>query len=217
MYSLDYVLEHCDKESLIKGTLAYTGNIPYSGDDINMNHHNHHVMKCYEGLMSVEEFEKNKSDTPTDIEQLYSKYIFQTGDVLNGDFVICDHDIDNLIYIRMIASQESGHLERLDKLMLRIYFEKAKEELIGVVCYIYEKYDWAKQYIWAQKENEFSRIFQDGTDEYNANFGMREESDEKPSSEKTKGAKAEEPSAEKDWILQKYGGEYYGETAGMVY
>lgn len=205
MNSLNDVLEKCVEEPLMDGILTYRDHVPSSGDHIDKNSHNYYVMKCYEGLMSAEEFEKNKSDAPAEVERLYSKYIFQTADVWNGDFAICDNDIEDLIYIRMMASPESIHLERLNKLMIRIYFEKKKTELEGLVQHIY-KNDWAKEYIQAQKENELSLIFQEGTDEYNAKFGIGEELDEESSDEEAKGAAEEGISAEDDWILQKYGG-----------
>lgn len=200
MYSLEDALKQCNKESIIDGVLEYEDSIPYSTEEIDKNNHNHYVMKYYEGTISPEEH--NEFNDDISIRKVYNKYIFNADSVLGEEFEIDDNDIDDLIYLKIIISKESGYLERLDKLMIRIYFEKKKIQLEGLMRSIYEKYDWAKQYIQNQKENELSLFFQESTDEYNKNFRIIENS----SDEKRTETKPEENSTESNWILQKFGG-----------
>lgn len=206
MYSLDEILRICDKKSMINGNLKYIDNIPYTTNDIGENNYNYYIMKYYEGSISVEEHEKIKNNLY--IGQIYNKYIFNPVDIFNSEFTICDEDVDDIIYLRMAVSKDSKYLEILNKLMLRIYFEKKKIELSGLVQKIYEQYSWVKAYMDKQKENKLSLIFQDNIEEYNQYFGIdiskigiQDNANPKNFIEKT-----EKISKENNWILQKFGG-----------
>ena len=107
------------------------------------------------------------------IGQIYNKYIFNPVDIFNSEFTICDEDVDDIIYLRMAVSKDSKYLEILNKLMLRIYFEKKKIELSGLVQKIYEQYSWVKAYMDKQKENKLSLIFQDNIGNIIIYFGIK--------------------------------------------
>lgn len=206
MYSLDEALRKCDKNLMINGCLKYIDSIPYSSNEISKDSYNYYIMKYYEGSISAEEHEKIKNDLY--IGEIYNKYIFNPVDIFNSEFTIYDEDINDIIYLRMAVSKNSKYLEILNKLMLRIYFEKKKIQLAGLVQKLYEQYNWVKEYINKQKENKLSLIFQDNIDEYNKYFGIDISRTAKYDDDNTKDSieKTEEISKENNWILQKFGG-----------
>ncbi len=209
MHSLDETLRICDKKSMINGILKYSDNIPYSTNDINENNYNYYIMKYYKGSISKEEHEKFKNGLYNNLSigKIYNKYIFNSDNIFSTEFTIYDENIDDLIYLRMIISDESKYLDILNKLMIRIYFEKEKMQLAGLVQQLYEQYDWAKKYINEQKENKLSLIFQDSTDDYTKKFGICISEISSDDNTYKKGSeKIEEISKENNWILQKFGG-----------
>ena len=229
MYDLNNVLKKCDKNSMIKGILKYTDNIPCSTSDINdSNSNKYNVMKYYEGTISEAEH-KNMNDD-LNIKKIYEKYIFNSNNILNtDDLKIDEDDIDSLIYLRMILDENSKYFEKLDKLMLRIYFENKKPELAGLVQKIYEneKYAWAKEYInkyinnnQNQNDNELSLIFRENTsDEYKKKFGITDKSETSVDNSKDKKICAEDNhnKSNSNWILEKFGGWNDGEKTGVDY
>lgn len=86
------------------------------------------------------------------------KYIFNSLGV--EELKIEDSDVEGLIELRLIASPESSYIEILDKLIFRIYLEKGKCKLKGLIYEIYEKYDWAKDMIENCQDEEKTMIFQ---------------------------------------------------------
>lgn len=206
MYDLNDVLKKCDKNSMITGILKYTDNIPCSTSDINdSNSNKYNVMKYYEGTISEAEH-KNMNDD-LNIKKIYEKYIFNSNNILNtDDFKIDEGDIDILIYLRMILDENSKYFEKLDKLMLRIYFENKRPELAGLVQKIYE--------------NELSLIFQENTsDEYKKKFGITDKSETSVDNSKDKKICAEDNhnKSNSNWILEKFGGWNDGEKTGVDY
>lgn len=226
MYDLNDVLKKCDKNSMITGILKYTDNIPCSTSDINdSNSNKYNVMKYYEGTISEAEH-KNMNDD-LNIKKIYEKYIFNSNNILNtDDFKIDEGDIDILIYLRMILDENSKYFEKLDKLMLRIYFENKRPELAGLVQKIYEnvyeneKCNWAKGYINNQNGNELSLIFQENTsDEYKKKFGITDKSETSSDNSEDKKNCAEDNhnKSNSNWILEKFGGWNDGEKTGVDY
>lgn len=206
MYDLNDVLKKCDKNSMITGILKYTDNIPCSTSDINdSNSNKYNVMKYYEGTISEAEH-KNMNDD-LNIKKIYEKYIFNSNNILNtDDFKIDEGDIDILIYLRMILDENSKYFEKLDKLMLRIYFENKRPELAGLVQKIYE--------------NELSLTFQENTsDEYKKKFGITDKSETSVDNSKDKKICAEDNhnKSNSNWILEKFGGWNDGEKTGVDY
>lgn len=200
MFSLEEVLVKCNQEELVKGKMVYTDKVPYSSEDITDNNEKSYLLKALEGLVSPEDIENNS----TDISKLLKKYILNNEDVENLE--IDDGDVDSLIELRLIADAKSKYLERLDKLMFRIYFESDRSdrwcELEGLIYEKCGKYDWTEQFI-KNDESDKKIIFQENTPQYNEKFGVgqKEENDSRMSNDTS-----QQETIEQNWILQKFGG-----------
>lgn len=196
MLSLNDALEKSKKEELIKGSIEYSDIIPYSMDGIANSNKKYCLLKAIEGLATNENI-----NCDTKIITLLRKYVFN--DLGVEELQIEDSDVNDLIELRLIASPESSYIEILDRLMFRIYLEKGKCELKGLIYMMYEKYDWAKGMMEKCQDKEKTIIFQQNLQEYNKRFGIeqKKENDEKMQ----KKVKLQE-STEGNWILQKFGG-----------
>lgn len=195
MFSLEEVLVKCDQEELVTGKMVYADNVPYSSEDIADNNKKSYLLKALEGLVSQEDIENNS----TDISRLLKNYIFNN-EVEHLE--IQDDDVDNLIELRLIVDAESKYLERLDKLMFRIYFEKNKYELEGLIYEKCDKYDWAEKFI-KNYAGDKTIIFQENTSDYNEKFGVNQKN------ENDSGMPYDtsyQETIEPNWILQKFGG-----------
>lgn len=197
MYSLNDVIKKCDLEEMISGNLVYEDYIPYHSEEMDCTTNEYTEMRYYEGLISVEEHKEYNCNTTA--YSIYDKYIFNEVDVFSNVFKIDDSEIDDLIYFRIMLSQESPYLEKFDQLMFRIYFEKKKEQLAGLVQNILEKYDWAKNYIEIYRQHNCSILFQSNTETYKKQFGIIEEKEDVKSNILINDGK-KIPPKEKDWI-----------------
>lgn len=197
MFSLEETFEKCKKEELLSGRIIYDDNIPYSSAEITDNDEKSCLIKLLEGLALREENRNNNTDT----SELLMKYVFD--DIDAEKLQIDDGDVDNLIELRLIVDAESSYLERLDKLMFRIYFESGRCELEGLIYKIYDKYDWTKSLIEKYKDKERVIIFQEKTQGYNKKFGIDQnnENDGKMQYNIISQEKIEE-----NWILRRFGG-----------
>lgn len=194
MFSLEMALAQCKQEELVAGQMVYVDNIPYSSEYINDNNEKNCLLKALEGLISQEDNENNS----TDISRLLMKYILNDNEVEGLE--IHDDDVDNLIELRLIVDAESKYLERLDKLMFRIYFEKNKYELEGLIYEKCDKYDWAEKFI-KNYAGDKTIIFQENTPDYNEKFGVNQENDSRMQHDTSY-----QGTIEPNWILQKFGG-----------
>ena len=196
MFSLEEALAKCKQEELVEGQMVYVDNIPYSSEYINDNNEKNCLLKALEGLISQEDNENNS----TDISRLLMKYILNDNEVEGLE--IHDDDVDNLIELRLIVDAESKYLERLDKLMFRIYFEKNKYELEGLIYEKCDKYDWAEKFI-KNYAGDKTIIFQENTSDYNEKFGVNQKTE---SASKMPQDLSDQETIEPNWILQKFGG-----------
>lgn len=194
MLSLNEVIKKSKEEALINGIIDYNDNIPYSTEGITDSNGKYCLLKAIEGLAI-----DDNTNCNTEIFILLKKYVFNNLDA--EKLQIDDGDVKGLIELRLIVSPESSYIERLDKLMLRIYFEKGRCELEGLIYEIYDKYEWAKSFFVKYKDDEKYMIFQENTEVYKKKFGICEEKDNKVPHNKMSQDKIE-----KDWILQKFGG-----------
>lgn len=195
MLSLEEALARCNQEELVKGKIVYADNVPYSSKYINDNSEKSCLLKALEGLASQED-NKNSS---AQISKFLMKYIFN--DTEAEKVQIDDCDVDNLIELRLIADANSKYLERLDKLMFRIYFEKGRRELEGLVYEKYDRYDWAEGFI-KKYEGDKTIIFQDESSDHNEKFGINQQNENDNKSYNT----STQETIEANWILQKFGG-----------
>ena len=141
-YNLEDIIKKCDVEKLIEGELCYKDNLPYDLSEIDKDNDNFIKMRYLEGLITEEEHTKYNSDE--DFYKIYQSYVFNDTDVLYDEFEIKDEDKDNLIISRMLLDSCSEYMERFNKIMFRLYFEKRENRLEGLVQNIYDNYDWAK-------------------------------------------------------------------------
>lgn len=194
MFSLEEALEKCDKEELLKGKIIYEDIIPYSIKEIgDCSEECKNLMNVLEGLVAEDDIKA----ADTEVIKLLKTYILNYANVEE----ILDDDVDRLIELRLIISSESPYLEMLDKLMFRIYFEKERNELFGLIQSIYDKYDWTNTFINKYSDQEKTLIFQDETERYNKKFGIIQISNEN----KERKEVLLQEQQEDNWILKKFG------------
>lgn len=202
-YNLENIIKKCDVKKLIEGELCYKDNLPYDLSEIDKDNDNFIKMRYLEGLITEEEHTKYNSDE--DFYKIYQSYVFNDTDVLSDEFEIKDEDKDNLIISRMLLDSCSEYMERFNKIMFRLYFEKGENRLKGLVQNIYDNYDWAKSYIDTHSDNELGLIFRPNDKNYNEIYGIKEAIEEVEESNEVKTC-SNSTFDEYDWIQINFGG-----------
>lgn len=193
-----YKKEELEKlEELLEGKIVYQDEIPSCEEEIN-NSNKKQLMRYLQGLAAPEE------NGEFQFGSLWPKYFCDE----NKQIQIEDEDIDALIELRLMVSPESNYLEKLNKLMLRIYFEKEKDELSGLVQEICED-NWAQEFIKEKysgdEYKQRSVIFkQDDSEDYKKEFGSAKFNEEMESTSK-ENSQTQQTSQE-NWILENFGG-----------
>jgi len=213
--NLDDVLnsKNYNRDSIFKNRLEYKDNIPYSIEKINKeSNKNYIVMKCFLGSVSKEEH-LDMDSNESKVYKLYKKYIFESPSWENVE--ILNEDIEDLIFLRMILSKGNEYLEKIDQLLLRIYFESKNEhrkELLGLVFSIRKKYEWAEKYIEAHKSSKLEDkedkedylIFCPENEEYNKYYGCLSQEQEKKTNQFNE-KEDDNKTIKNNWIMENYG------------
>ncbi len=155
------------------------------------------LLNYYDGSITGEEHQISSRDWR--VRELYDKYIFGKDPMLTP---ISDNDIDDLLFLRLTQSKESEYLPKFEKIMLRIFFEKRKEGLLGLALDIYDRYEWAKEYVKTRGKND-DLLFREGCPEYNRKYGVVNK--DIPESETKIENTPNKTEDQEDWILAKFG------------
>jgi hypothetical protein len=201
MLSLEKAIEKCKREKLLEGELEYTDIIPCSVEEIDYEKDN--FIRLLEGRISSED--DANIDKEDKAASIYEKYIFNQ-EVDDMSLEIDDQDVEDLIDLRLTLSPESKYLERWDKLMFRIYFEKDRSELKGLVLRQSAQYKWAEEMRNKYPERKSSVSVRGKETDYDND--NRESASEGFGNEENKEDDkniAKEMKTEGNWILQKFG------------
>lgn len=200
-YNLEDIIKKCDVKRLIEGELCYKDNLPYESSDIGKDNENYIKMKYLEGSITKEEHMGYTSDE--EFYEIYKNYIFNEDDAFT--MKLKKEDKDKLIIYRMLLDSCSEYMERFNKIMFRLYFEKEENRLEGLVQNIYDNYDWAKSYIDTHSDNELGLIFRPNDKNYNEIYGIKEAIEEVEESNEVKTC-SNSTFDEYDWIQINFGG-----------
>lgn len=203
MYSLEDALKKCDVKSLFKGILKYSDSIPVVIDEIDKDCNNYTIMRYINGTIDDTEHETASDNIKqTYIWNFYNEYIFTDSSWL--DICIQENDIDNLISLRMILDENSKYIEKFDQLALRIFFEKKKKKILGLVMNICkrEEYAWIANYISNYSDEECDLILYPDNAKYNCNYGCTGLKEDCKNAEEEKVITAV---SDNNWIKNKYG------------